>query len=104
MLMLHAMKMVVPLNTAAKPRVDVNRTDLLTKWISRAKIPKLETDILLAMRKINCIRHQAFRISYQQLTKPSRTRTTYCNIELLVLDTVPKRCKSQAAKILSYIK
>ena len=27
-----------------------------------------------------------------------------CNIELLVLDTVPKRCKSQAAKILSYIK
>src|SRR6218665_1558831 len=27
-----------------------------------------------------------------------------CNIELLVLDTVPKRCKSQAAIILSYIK
>src|SRR6218665_897882 len=102
--MKHAMKMVVPFNTAAKPRVDVNRftdkayIECKDSEVGNRYTPVDEKDKLYLSSSFSNI------IATVDVEDKAVENKDNCNIELLVLDTVPKRCKSHAAKILSYIK
>src|SRR6218665_1761326 len=102
--MKHAMKIVVPFNTVAKPRVDVNRfTD---KVDIEGKDSEFGNRYTAGDEKDKLYSSSSFSniIPTVDVEDKAVKDKDNCNIELLVLDTVPKRCKSQAAKILSYIK
>src|SRR6218665_2051393 len=98
------MKMVVPFNTMAKPWADVNRfTDKVDfegkdSEVGNSYTAGDEKDKLYSSSNFSNI------IPTVDVEVKAVKDKNKCNIELLVLDTVPKRCKSQAAKILSYIK
>jgi len=93
-----SMKMVVPFNTSAKPQVDVNRfTDKVDIEGKDSEVGN-EKDKLYSSSSFSNIMPTA------DVEDKAVKDKDNCNIELMVLDTVPKRCKSQAAKILSYIK
>ena len=96
--MKHAMKMVVPFNTAAKPRVDVNR------FTDKVDIEGKDSEVGDEKDKLYSSSSFSNIIPTVDVEDKAVKDKDNCNIELLVLDTVPKRCKSQAAKILSYIK
>src|SRR6218665_3481547 len=102
--MKHAMKMVVPFDTAAKQRFDVNRfTDKVDIEGKDSEVGNRYTagddkDKLYSSSSFSNI------IPTVDVEEKAVKDKDNCNIELRVLDTVPKRCKSQAAKILSYIK
>src|SRR6218665_2318107 len=96
--MKHAMKMVVPFNTVAKPRVDVNR------FTDKVDIEGKDSEVEDEKDKLYSSSSFSNIIPTVDVEDKAGKDKDNCNIELLVLDTVPKRCKSQAAKILSYIK
>src|SRR6218665_1402188 len=98
--MKHAMKMVVPFDIAAKPRVDVNRFTDKVDIEGRDSVVGDEKDKLYSSSSFSNI---IPTVDVEDKAVKDKDKDN-CNIELLVLDTVPKRCKSQAAKILSYIK
>src|SRR6218665_760560 len=96
--MKHAMKMVVPFDTSAKRQVDVNR------FTDKVDIEGKDSEVSDEKDKLYSSSSFSNIIPTVDVEDKAVKDKDNCSIELLVLDTVPKRCKSQAAKILSYTK